>query len=67
VEVEYPLALLNALASVIITKRFRYMHVSGILAEANQSKSLWFMEEGRHIKVRRKFSRHSERLQHVVR
>jgi hypothetical protein len=31
---------------------FRYMHVSGVLAEKDQEKPLWFLQEGRRTKVR---------------
>lgn len=33
------------------TSPFRYMHVSGILAEKDQEKPLWFLQEGRRVKV----------------
>ena len=34
---------------------FRYMHVSGVLAEKDQKKPLWFLQEGRRTKVHNSF------------
>jgi len=32
-------------------KPFNYIHCSGVLAEKDQTKSLWFLQEGRRAKV----------------
>lgn len=55
VELDYPLAFTEAVRSSITNEKqcFRYMHVSGVLAERNQEKPLWFLQEGRRVKVRR--------------
>jgi hypothetical protein len=50
VEIDYPLAFANAFGPTI-KKPFRYLHCSGSLAEQDQSKPLWFLQEGRRIKV----------------
>jgi hypothetical protein len=53
VELSYPLAFAAAMKSVLAAKKtpFRYMHVSGVLAEKDQKKPLWFLQEGRRTKV----------------
>lgn len=52
VEMEYPLAFANAMRPLAEeTRSFRYMHVSGVLAEKDQVKPLWFLQEGRRAKV----------------
>lgn len=50
VEIDYPLAFANAFAPTI-EKPFRFIHCSGALIEKDQTKPLWFLEEGRRIKV----------------
>lgn len=50
VEIDYPLAFANAFGPTI-KKPFRYLHCSGILAEQDQGKPLWFAQEARRIKV----------------
>ncbi|TVY83242.1 hypothetical protein LSUE1_G001182 [Lachnellula suecica] len=49
VEIDYPLAFAKAFAPTL-RKPFRYMHCSGILAERDQTKRLWFLQEGRRTK-----------------
>ncbi|KAK5079872.1 hypothetical protein LTR70_002217 [Exophiala xenobiotica] len=51
VELEYPLAFANAMRPLAEKNRsFSYMHVSGVLAEKDQVKPLWFLQEGRRAK-----------------
>ncbi|KAJ7170498.1 hypothetical protein C8R43DRAFT_981943 [Mycena crocata] len=53
-EIQYPLTLARAFAPKLASARqkpFRYMHTSGVLAEKDQSKSLFFLQEGRRIKI----------------
>lgn len=54
VELGYPLAFAAAMKSILTENKppFRYMHVSGVLAEKDQEKPLWFLQEGRRKKVR---------------
>ena len=53
VELEYPLAFAAAMNSILTENKtpFRYMHVSGVMAEKDQEKPLWFLQEGRRTKV----------------
>ncbi|KAJ7623168.1 hypothetical protein FB45DRAFT_97536 [Roridomyces roridus] len=52
VEIDYPLALARAVLSTRApgSKPFRYIYCSGMFAERDQSKSLWFSQRLRHIK-----------------
>ncbi|KAJ7478701.1 hypothetical protein B0H11DRAFT_1864441 [Mycena galericulata] len=52
IEIDYPLAFARALAPTLTSREtpFRYMHTSGALAERDQSKSLPFLQQLRHIK-----------------
>ncbi|KAJ7504307.1 hypothetical protein B0H11DRAFT_2349828 [Mycena galericulata] len=52
VEIDYPLALARAVMSTRTThpKPFRYIYCSGMFAERDQSKALWFSQELRRIK-----------------
>ena len=54
VELDYPLAFARTMLAMrqSATDTFRYVHLSGILAEKDQNKSLWFLQEGRRVKVR---------------
>jgi len=51
IEIDYPRAFARAMASRV-TKRFRYLHLSGKLAERDQAKRLLFFQEARRIKGR---------------
>jgi len=52
-EIDYPVAFAKAFAPSLATRQtpFRYMHCSGRLAEKDQTKKLYFLQEGRRIKV----------------
>jgi len=52
VEIEYPLSFATAFAKTLQSnkKRFRYVHLSGALGEQDQTKSLWFYQDGRKAK-----------------
>jgi len=60
VEVQYPLALANVLISSTKSKkdatnsstRLRFLFISGTASERDQSKSLWFLEQGRKARGR---------------
>ena len=54
VEIDYPLAFANAVASRIRVqkKRFRYVHLGGGLTESDQEKPLWFYQTARRVRVR---------------
>jgi len=54
VEIEYPLASAAAFAKTLKSnrKQFRYVHLSGALGEQDQTKSLWFYQDGRKAKGR---------------
>jgi hypothetical protein len=59
VEVQYPLAAARALLTAAKAGgeegregKMRFLFISGTLSERNQSKSLWFLEEGRRARVR---------------
>jgi hypothetical protein len=54
IEIDYPLAFCRAIApSVALQKKpFRYLHLSGRLAEKDQSRCLLFLSEGRRNKGR---------------
>ncbi|KAF4631604.1 hypothetical protein G7Y89_g6527 [Cudoniella acicularis] len=47
VEVEYPIAFAKAITRTKRSKKFRYVHLGGALAERDQEKPLWFYEAGR--------------------
>ncbi|KAK5937683.1 hypothetical protein PMZ80_009812 [Knufia obscura] len=51
-EIEFPLAFTHAMTQnwSTRTKPFRYIHCSGVLAERDQTKNLWFLQEGRRAK-----------------
>lgn len=53
VELDWPLGFARSIMKLRenASTPFRYMHVSGIMAEKDQEKSLWFLQEGRRIKV----------------
>jgi hypothetical protein len=55
IETAYPRAFVEAIMRTDTwssrTVPFRYVHCSGVLAERDQSKSLWFLQEGRRAKV----------------
>lgn len=59
VEVQYPLALANAIISSRSsgkseeqeTTKLRFLFISGTLSERDQSKNLWFLEQGRKARV----------------
>ena len=58
VEVQYPLAAARALLAAAKLSgeendngKMRFLFISGTLSERNQSKSLWFLEEGRRARV----------------
>ncbi|MCJ1280516.1 hypothetical protein MMC21_008345 [Puttea exsequens] len=52
VEIDYPLAFANAVASRIRVqkKRFRYVHLGGGLTESDQEKPLWFYQTARRVR-----------------
>lgn len=54
-DLEYPMAFLERMATVLETRpvraRFRYVHLSGRFVRQNQEEKLWFLEEPRKIKV----------------
>lgn len=54
VELDYPINFVQTIQSTrtAATETFRYMHVSGVMAEKDQKKPLWFLQEGRRVKVR---------------
>jgi len=58
-EVDYPLAFVNAFVPTLADskKHFRYIHLSGQLAERDQEKHLWFLTDLREMKVMLAFSR----------
>ena len=56
VEVQYPLALAKAMIGAAKGNsesgvKIRLLFISGTLSERDQSKSLWFLEEGRKARV----------------
>jgi nucleoside-diphosphate-sugar epimerase len=58
VEVQYPLTAAKALLSAAKLReegtgntKLRFLFISGTLSERNQSKSLWFLKEGRKARV----------------
>lgn len=53
VELEWPLGFAKSIMKFRegASTPFRYMHVSGIMAEKDQEKPLWFLQEGRRVKV----------------
>jgi hypothetical protein len=57
-ETTYPLAFCNAIALSVARQKkpFRYIHLSGILAEKDQSKCLLFLQKYRHVKGRAELS-----------
>ena len=57
VNVEYTQAAVNTFATSLAPQlgpgeKFRFAYCSGIAAERDQEKKLWFMQEGRRIRVR---------------
>jgi len=54
VEIDYPVAFADAIRPMLARNQqpFRYMHVSGVMAEKDQEKPLWFLQDGRRAKVR---------------
>jgi hypothetical protein len=52
IEIDYPLAFCHAMGPVVARQKkpFRYIHLSGRLAEQDQSRCLLFLSEGRRIK-----------------
>jgi hypothetical protein len=52
IDIDYPLAFCHAMAPIVAKqkKAFRYIHLSGRLAEQDQSRCLLFLSEGRRIK-----------------
>jgi len=54
VEIDYPLAAVTAFAALIalpLGKRFRFLYLSGMIAERDQMKRLWYMQDARWLKV----------------
>jgi hypothetical protein len=59
INLDYTLAASKAFEKSLATrlpdqtkgKKFRFVYCSGILAERDQEKSLWFMGEGRKMRV----------------
>lgn len=53
VEVEFPLAYAAAMNKYrnASSKSFHFVHCSGVMAERDQSKTLWFLQDGRREKV----------------
>jgi hypothetical protein len=53
-ELEYPKAFAAAFAPTLVShgKRFRYLHLTGALAEQDQNKALWIVPAMRRVKVR---------------
>ncbi|EPE31878.1 NAD(P)-binding Rossmann-fold containing protein [Glarea lozoyensis ATCC 20868] len=50
-EVEYPEVFQKALARVLDGKKtFRYVYLGGAFTEHDQTRSLWFLSKGRHIR-----------------
>lgn len=52
IDIDYPLAFCHAMAPIVARQKkpFRYIHLSGRLAEQDQSRCLLFLSEGRRIK-----------------
>lgn len=52
-EISFPAAFTKAMTQswTARNKPFRYVHCSGILAEKDQTKTLWFMQEDRRAKA----------------
>lgn len=51
IEIDYPVAFARAMTPRL-KKSFRYLHLSGVLAERDQEKRLLFLQGGRRIKGR---------------
>ncbi len=54
VDVDYPLALLNAIEKTSLAQRqtkFRFVYLSGLMAETDPEKALWYMPVRRRVKV----------------
>lgn len=53
IEVDYPTAFVQAVVEQqkARPRKFTYVHCSGVLAERDQTKPLWFLQEGRRAKV----------------
>lgn len=53
VELEHPEAFQNALVKVLdVKKTFRYVYLGGAFTETDQEKPLWWLAEGRRVRVR---------------
>jgi len=57
VHIDYTMAAANAFATTLAStldagKKFRFIYLSGALAEKDQEKRLWFLENGRKMRVR---------------
>jgi hypothetical protein len=52
-EIDYPLSFGNAFSKVLATQKtkFRYLHLSGKMAERDQKKSLAYLADFRRMKV----------------
>lgn len=74
VEVQYPLALANALISSrkaakeseSSEARLRFLFVSGEFSERDQSKCLWFLEQGRKARVSWRIRKNTHQLTHEL-
>lgn len=53
IEIDYPMTFTRTITEQQggRPRKFNYVHCSGVLAERDQTKSLWFMQEGRRAKV----------------
>ena len=54
INIDYTLSAASAFSKISLPegKKFRFLYCSGLLAVRDQQKKLWFMEEGRKIRVR---------------
>jgi hypothetical protein len=52
-ELQYPQAFASAISPTLANggKRFRYVHLTGGVVERDQTKTLWFKNDVRKIKV----------------
>lgn len=53
VEIDYPMTFTQTMLGQqgACSRNFNYVHCSGVLAEKDQTKPLWFLQEGRRAKV----------------
>ena len=56
-EIEYTMAAATTFARELAPmlpqgKKFRFVYLSGMIAERDQGKRLWYAQDGRRIKVR---------------